>query len=420
MVGCSRIIRRTGTHRSHCRVTPVATADHHRGDTDLIGTSPCADAMLALDLAQQAIAMGSPSERAQHLNSVEDVLTLFEAEVAARELKKYFRLEGIDYVWTAGGTIVPSPISPFSSPYLYRGQPARYQPCLPSAFRRYGLTDHPRKLSRADRARCFVDRVKLEEFVLALDAHPASAYGREIGLRMHPYALAQHYELPTDRIDLTQDHKVAAFFATNTRKDGVWSPVTTGVGVIYRLHWKAFHGHFRDRLECIGKQVLPRPGEQKAHTLVLALGEDFESLPVERYTFFQQESCGRRLNDHFNGGVALFPPDVMGEIANAIKSDTSLPHRIVTSLMEGDAPFRDLIADERDVGTAFAEHGIHFHVSTRDPIGLTTSQRATAAASVEGIRSTFLDNVGVLAVRGYESDPVAAPGRVPCSAPGGQ
>lgn len=74
----------------------------------------------------------------------------------------------------------------------------------------------------AERVRLFVDRVRLEEFLLALCDHPALDYAEQIGLRLQPYGLAQHYEMATDQLDLTQDHNVAVFFATNRRIGNEW------------------------------------------------------------------------------------------------------------------------------------------------------------------------------------------------------
>lgn len=106
---------------------------------------------------------------------------------------------------------LPSLASPFWSSFLYRGQVKRHPRCIPSVFRGLQFVDHPQKLTRRERAQCFLERVRLEEFLLALADHPAVAYAREIGLKMNCEALAQHYEMATDRLDLSQDPEVAAF-----------------------------------------------------------------------------------------------------------------------------------------------------------------------------------------------------------------
>ncbi|HJR72103.1 MAG TPA: FRG domain-containing protein [Luteimonas sp.] len=342
--------------------------------------------------------MAEKSRATQHFDSIEQVLALFDQETVADELRNYFRLEGIDYLWTAEGALIPSITAPFASPYLYRGQVARYRPCVPAVFRGLEQTHHPRKLPPADRARSFVDRVRLEEFVLALEAHPASAYAREIGLRLRPYALAQHYELATDRLDLTQDHRVAAFFATHTKENGAWVPIKDGVGVMYRLPRRPFENHFQERLECIGKQALPRPGEQKGYALVLPLGEDFEALPVEIHTFSQVEIAGRRISDQFDGGSALFPPDVMAEVAATIKSEPSISRQVVDRVLGGEVAPLDGRSGVFVRTMAFLDQHSTVRISEREPISLSSSQLDRALAGVETMRSTFLKGVGALAV----------------------
>ncbi|QIL20206.1 FRG domain-containing protein [Thermomonas sp. HDW16] len=347
----------------------------------------------------ESMGNGEAINSVQHFDSIEDVLVVLQREVVADEMRNLFRLDGIEYLWTSDGTMIPSITSDFVSPYLYRGQTARHRPCLPSVFRGLSAVDHPQKLTPAERARCFVDRVKLEEFTLALEMHPASRYAREIGLRVHPYALAQHYELPTDRIDLTQDHAVAAFFATNSCKNGVWLPERDGIGIVYRLHRNSFSEHYPDNLVCIGKQALPRPGEQKAYAFTLPLGFDFERFPMDIYTFQQVESCGQRLNDHFKGGDSLFPPDVMAEVANTIKAATTLSRQVVTRILGLDKSPPLPATKALEMNETFLRMHSSVHVSDREPIAMNSSQRKRAQASVKRMRRTFLKGVGALAVR---------------------
>jgi len=335
----------------------------------------------------------------QHFDSIEDVLAALQKEVVADELRNHFKLDGIEYLWTSDGTLIPSITSDYSSPYLYRGQTKRYRPCVPSVFRGLSQVDHPLKLSPVERARCLVDRIKLEEFTLALEAHPATHYAQEIGLRMHPFALAQHYELPTDRIDLTQNHAVAAFFATNSCKNGVWLPERDGIGVVYRLHLRSFLQHYPDSLVCIGKQALPRPGEQKAYTFTLPLGFDFELFPMEIYTFEQVESCGQRLSDHFSGGTLLFPPDVMAEVANTIKTAPTLSRQLVNALLRANRLPSEWLVGDLVANEVLLRENSGVHVSGRSPIAMDASQLERALVSVETMRRNFLKGVGALAMR---------------------
>lgn len=339
----------------------------------------------------------------RHFRSIDEVLDLFEQDVVADQARNLYSLDGIEYLWTAEGILIPSITSPFASPFLYRGQTARYRPCLPSVFRGVSVNRCASSgwagLSLAERVRLIVERVRLDEFASALFEHPASGYAREIGLKLHPIALAQHYELVTDRLDLTQDHMVAAFFATNTRTKDGWVPVDAGTGVMYRLVRRAFDENMPGELVCIGKQTLPRPGEQKAHTLTLQLALDFERLPIEICTFRHDHSCGRRLNDRFSSGDSLFPPDVLAEVACAIRSEPSVPQWIVAWLLSNDARCRDIFSGTPDQFGDLLLRYSHVRFSDRDRIGLTASQKERASQALETMKKTFLDKVGALAVR---------------------
>ncbi len=338
----------------------------------------------------------------KHFTSIDDVLAHCEEEVSAIDAGGMFNFDGIEHLWTADGVLVPVGSS-FSSPYLYRGQVERHRPCVPGVFRGLPAVEHPHALSPADWVRCLVDRVKLEEFVVAMQSHPAMAYAQAIGLRTSPYGLAQHYELATDRIDLTQDHLVAAFFATNKRDRGIWSPVASGRGVVYRLHTASFSQHFGERLECLGKHVLPRPGEQKAYTLTMALGRDFEALPIEVYTFDQVVECGERLHARFAGGSSLFPRDVMADVAAAIRADSSVPRSLLESVMRKSGSPHDIVNEiERNVG-AISMHS-SYDVSDRAPRGLSDRQQGEAAESTARMKSSFLFGTGALAVRRFTAE----------------
>lgn len=340
----------------------------------------------------------------KHFNSIDEVLTLLQKDVVAGEMQQLFPLHSkYEYLWAAGGSLVPSIGSSFISPFVYRGQITRYQPCLPGVFR--GLSAEVDRaigwssLSFPERAKLFVERVRLEEFVMALRDHPASAYAHEIGLRLDPFGLAQHYEMVTDRIDLTLDHLVAAFFATNMRSGDEWVPARDGVGVFYRLHTASMYESRQEHFVCIGKQTFPRPGEQKAFSLTLPLSYDFERLPVEVFTFQHAESCGRRLNDHFKGGALLFPPDVMAEVAQAIRLERSIPRQIATWLLGYDKTSREVLADSLGQFEDLLARHSDFRVSERDRITLTVAQQERALVGVEGMKSNFLEGVGAIAVR---------------------
>lgn len=340
----------------------------------------------------------------RHFSSIDDLIEWVERDLVSAGMREMFPLHAnYEYLWSSEGTLVPSPCSSFASPFLYRGQVERYQPCITSVFR--GLDPESdfslgwKGLSKRDRARLFIERVRLEEFVLALLDHPARGYAKEIGLRLNPIGLAQHYEMATDRLDLTQDHGVAAFFATNRCVDNEWVPVSEGVGVVYRVRTSLLDEVSPSRLECLGKQSLPRPGEQKAFTLTLPLSYDFERLPTEVLTFDQVGTCSLRLNGDYYGGASLFPPDVMADIAASIRSEHSIPRGVADWLLSHGDPALEYLGEDAGEFEALIERYSEVRVSGRERLTLTRSQHEQATSSLEETKLTFLDNVGAIAVR---------------------
>ena len=100
----------------------------------------------------------------------------------------------------------------------YRGESRYNRPCRPSLYRK-GMTDEL----------IFHERLKVCEMSLLIEDYPLTGIfrsglhvqlrnGRFIPLHLNvdTEALAQHYGIKTDLLDLTVDKFVAAFFATTT------------------------------------------------------------------------------------------------------------------------------------------------------------------------------------------------------------
>jgi hypothetical protein len=256
--------------------------------------------------------------------------------------------ESVDFEDDDGGRIMPSWSAPFASPYLYRGQWKRIQPCVPSVYRydgRRALAKHPQLLEPSARDLFLLRQCWLAEFKEVLETHPAVAHAKTIGLHLGRDALAQHYGIPTDHLDLTADPDVAAFFATNTYDDktGEWQPVPDGgTGIIYRFDLTVFPrvlgeacdlGDYFRVLEMIGLQTLPRPGEQKAWSLHLPLGVDFERLPMDVFEFRHTRHGSDHFHNLFIRGTALFPPDVLADKAAEITKSGRVPRGMVAAAL---------------------------------------------------------------------------------------
>lgn len=340
----------------------------------------------------------------RHFDSIHAVMAHLRSEVPSNPYAQFMK-DG--YQWVKDGTrsrIVPSPGSSFWSPFLYRGQIQRYSPCVPSVFRGFHRVNHPDQLPRCDHAKSYLAGVRLEEFTWALTEHPAYAFSKEVGLVVSSEALAQHYELPTGRLDLTQDPDVAAFFATNWRDDsGAWHPMEDGEGVVYRVGvprlMQGLGKHREFYLEWIGKQAWPRPGEQKGCTLLVPLGADFEDIDGDIFTFRHDAACGRHYNELFDGGKKLFPPDVLSEVANSIITCATAAKVMLVKTLERNG-FSDVALEEQvRASIDYFQEYLGVEVVDRPPISLTENQKVRAMAQVEEMKKTFLKDVRVYPVR---------------------
>ena len=342
-------------------------------------------------------------QRHQHFDSIDGALKLLRAEL--RRNPFFPNIEEHEYQWLAEGErglLVPTLVYPF----LYRGQTERHQPCRPQVFRDVQLVDHPQRLPTADRARLLLRKVRLEEFLTVLDSHPASAFARDLPLVTYPEAIAQHYEVPTDRIDLSQDLDVAAFFATNRRgSDGRWDAIEEGTGVLYRLGIPSgvFAPPFKG-FEWIGRQALPRPGEQRAWTLCLPLGRDFESLPVDIFTFVHDRDCGRRFLEKYDAGRALFPPDVLSALADQVKNAPTVPRAMLRRVLTGYGLPAELHESQMQAIETRFNSDCGASVDDRDVLAFSPEQRAIAHASVAALTEDFKGTVrAVRAARPWSS-----------------
>lgn len=100
----------------------------------------------------------------------------------------------------------------------YRGQNQFYQECAPTLYRKKTKEEE------------ILSRLKANEFQLQVLTHPVVQELMISGVAINLEALSQHYGFDTNRLDLTNDKWVAAFFATTYFKDGKYYPVDEGFG----------------------------------------------------------------------------------------------------------------------------------------------------------------------------------------------
>lgn len=209
----------------------------------------------------------------------------------------------------------------------YRGERKIHPHCYASLFR--GLTD----------AEKFVERLKYCELALLIEDYPLTKMFRtalgfpyqgsfiHIPLSIDALALAQHYGICTNLIDVTVDKWVAAFFACTFRdRDGVFHPVVdeSQYGMFNIYYGKNFSFPFDDpELSTIGLQPFSRPGEQAGYTVTMQDAEDFYDKCAIRIKFKHDARVSELVFNYTNRANKLFPKDVLEEKVDAIKTTPS-------------------------------------------------------------------------------------------------
>ena len=214
--------------------------------------------------------------------------------------------------------LMPVSQTPFT---YYRGQSRFHTPCVPSLFRKNNNGELP---SDEDIA---YNRIKICEFELLLATHPVFC---ELShhISVNPVALAQHYGLTTEYLDITNSKWVAAFFAS-TRYDydsDTYHPVgreyEEGYGVMYISKpyeaGSATDG-FSSKNVVVGYQYFERPTKQSSFGYKMQMGEDFNESPhFERVLFRHDLEASKIVFDMSYGQKRFIPRDGLSLLARRI------------------------------------------------------------------------------------------------------
>ena len=199
----------------------------------------------------------------------------------------------------------PMPIIP-----LYRGQSEIYNPCKPSLYR-----------SIWTKEQSFERQIQLNDFKAILQDNPQIKDLIQGELVVNYEALAQHYGIATNMIDMTNSPLVAAFFATtkyNPVADNYYPILhTVSRGIIYfSPSGDLLNFSKRNRILPIGQEALKRPGEQRAFAMVMENNSDF-NMPY--LTFWHNPESSLKVWELTQGGRLLFPFDPMAEKVRIMK-----------------------------------------------------------------------------------------------------
>ncbi len=211
----------------------------------------------------------------------------------------------------------------------YRGESSNHCPCLPSLYRR------DKNGHYMEDSKIFLERLKTCELELLIEDYPITHIFRSgitrvfsdgttvvLNLSVDAEALAQHYGIKTNLMDLTIDKFVAAFFATTKYEKGRYAPITpedSAYGVFYRyIDTSAIDDIFSKRLHVVGLQPFSRPGEQAGFVLELKKGEDFRKFCSSKIKFRQDEAMSKLIFNYMNHAQKLFPCNILEGKAKAI------------------------------------------------------------------------------------------------------
>ena len=153
---------------------------------------------------------------------------------------------------------------------------------------------------------------------------------RHISLSIDYLALAQHYGICTELLDLTVNKWVAAFFACTKFVNGDYEPIldTDSYGVFYEYEFPVrdmFPGKkaIQRKLRAVGLQPFSRPGEQAGFVLQMTEEEDFNKLCPKQVKFRHDPEVSKLIFNYANRSKKLFPYELLQDKAKAIKETTS-------------------------------------------------------------------------------------------------
>lgn len=224
-----------------------------------------------------------------------------------------------------------------ASPFLFRGQNARYEPCFPTIAR--SLKNNSRSmdnLTQTEQAILILNLIKTQWFSECIRETPVFQWMKQKKLHLNETAVAQHYGIPTGYIDLSQSFDVASFFACcrYDQKNHTWEPVASGEGVIYVIDQRMVPLGLGAKPICL--QPFPRPSEQWAWVHEVVLGDDFDKMPyVKKFIFRHDKNASQRILNKFSHGVTLFPPDHLATVANKVNKAQEASLSVALKVIKG-------------------------------------------------------------------------------------
>lgn len=225
--------------------------------------------------------------------------------------------------------LLPTGLLPFT---YFRGESQYHPMCKPSLFR-----------PNMTPSRIFLERLRSCELELLINSHPMTTIFtqgtsvrmpdgtyRPISFSVDTLALAQHYGICTELLDLTVNKWVAAFFACTRYVNGKYEPILDdkGYGVFYEYN---DHNQWDDlwatsmssrKLRPVGLQPFSRPGEQGGYILQMSKKQNFNKLCTSKIKFRHDSNVSKLIFNYTNRSKKLFPVGLLDAKAEFIKKST--------------------------------------------------------------------------------------------------
>ncbi|EQB35371.1 hypothetical protein M947_08800 [Sulfurimonas hongkongensis] len=218
----------------------------------------------------------------------------------------------------------------------YRGQNEDFGVCKTTIDRYISLEEQFLSICRT---------IAFEEL---LEDHPFIKLTNPLQINGNPLCLnltgiAQHYELATNYLDITNNFDVACFFATCKYENGKYYPIgnISKPGVIYKIYEMVLPPFVQNEnnkeilLEYLGWQPLPRPEQQRASVLKVAKGTNLDTVSgIQKYYFKHSISQSKKIWNQFDKGEALFPHDSAADLANECKKLNYFTNKQIDKALE--------------------------------------------------------------------------------------
>lgn len=297
----------------------------------------------------------------------------------------------------------PMGLLPFT---YYRGQSQYFPLCKPSLYRK-GTRKNP--MLTMTPSKVFLERLRACELELVMQKHPMNDifhYGtrltypdgteENISLSIDYLALAQHYGICTELLDLTVDKWVAAFFACTKYVNGEYKPVTdaNSYGVFYEIYEQT-HDMMPGvtaaarKIRAIGLQPFSRPGEQAGFVYTMTKEQNFNRLCNKKIKFRHDPKVSELIFNYANRSKKLFPYELLQEKAEVIKSHTTFSrpaYNMAIARYFSDTPFEQIDAWCKDQ---------NIHLQDQPLTSFTDEERATFMKAWPQNASSFYSRIYV-------------------------